>query len=129
MLIWLAGGAGSSEDKTANQKRWQQWCENHLSRADLRRMKKKEETATKGGRPARFQKNTDVQVAAALAAIPHRFRLYTDGSIAEAIMEAIVTTIVRSFAGRDADGANNGVGTGGPSRGSLVIRLGQVLAE
>ena len=81
MLIWLAGGAGSDEDRTANQKQWQKWCENHLSPADLKRMKKtkKKKTATTSDRPGRFRKNTAVQTAEALRVSPHRFRLYTDG--------------------------------------------------
>ena len=77
MLVWLAGGSGSIEDQEQNQQRWQKWAKEKLSPADRERMKKKK--SKQDQQAARFGRNTAAQTAAALAAVDHQYRIYTDG--------------------------------------------------
>jgi ribonuclease HI len=77
MLVWLAGGSGSIEDREQNQQRWQKWAKEKLSPADRERMKKKK--SKQDQQAARFGRNTAAQTAAALATVDHQYRIYTDG--------------------------------------------------
>jgi hypothetical protein len=74
-LIGLAGGSGSVEEREAARKQWRECCLWRLSDADKHRKTRKHKPNAEDVVMA----NTAEETAAALAAVEHRYRIYSDG--------------------------------------------------
>ena len=74
-LIGLAGGSGSEEEREAARKTWKEWCSRRLSDADKDRRKKRYKPKAEDAVKA----NDAAGTAAALGAVVHRYRIYSDG--------------------------------------------------
>ena len=77
MLVHLAGGSGTFEDRKEARRRWESWCKDKLCPADREKLKRK--SKRRDGQLRRHTANTAEQTAAVLASTPHRYRAYTDG--------------------------------------------------
>ena len=72
-LVQMAGGLGTQDEREAARLIWKSSCIELLSEVDRRRMKKTTEAHVV------VKANTKEETAVALAAISHRWRIYTDG--------------------------------------------------
>ena len=77
MLVWLAGGSGSEEDRKENRKRWRVQAMMCLAPADKERRKKKKAGATVAKTLA--VNRTKEEIRLAFVAVDHDWRIYTDG--------------------------------------------------
>ena len=74
-LIGLAGGSGSDAEREVARKQWKEWCSRRLSDADKDRKKKRYKLKAEDAVKANDAEGT----AAALSAVTHRYRIYSDG--------------------------------------------------
>ena len=77
MLVALAGGDGTFDDRREARLRWESMCKDLLSPADRERSKRKYKR--REGTMQRHTANTAEQTASVLSSTPHRYRCYTDG--------------------------------------------------
>jgi hypothetical protein len=73
-LIGLVGGSGSVEEREAAQNQWREWCLRRLSDANKDRKTRKHNPKAVNAVMA----NTAEETAAALAAVEHWYRIYSD---------------------------------------------------
>ena len=76
MLIGLAGGTGTQDEREAARRQWKEWCLQKLSAADRDR-RKKVYAGKEAGQSVKA--NTAEETAAALAEMEHGWRIYSDG--------------------------------------------------